>query len=69
MTMDNPLKLGVTILALVIGGTIAWKILSGLVGWLFSVALTIGVVAAIGLILYGLVFRKAIGGGGSGRLP
>lgn len=63
------MKLGVTILALAIGGAIAWKVLSWIVGGLLHVALTVGVVAAIGLILYGLVSRKALGGGGSGRLP
>ncbi len=67
--MENPLRLGFMILAVAIGGAIAWKVLSWIVGGLLHLALTVGVVAAIGLIIYGLVSKKALGGGGSGRLP
>lgn len=61
--MKDPLKLGLIILVVIILGGFAIKILSGLVGFLWGMLVPIAVVAAIALIIYGLVTRKSLGGG------
>jgi hypothetical protein len=61
----NPIKLGVTIFVAVIAASIAWALLGALLSFGFKVA----VVAAIGLVIYGLVSGATALGSGRGRLP
>lgn len=61
--MKDPLKLGLIILAVIILGGIAIRLLTGIIGFLWGMLVPIAVVAAIALIIYGLVTRKSLGGG------
>lgn len=65
----NPVKLGLAILGIIILGSIALKIAGAVFGFLFGLLIPIAVLAAIGLILYGVFSGKALGSGGRGRLP
>jgi hypothetical protein len=61
--MKDPLKLGLTILAVIILGGIAIKLLGSILGFLWGILVPIAVIAGIGLVIYGLFSRKSLGGG------
>ncbi len=63
--MNKPLRIGISILAALILGGLLWSLLGGLVMLGIKLALIIG----IGLIVYGLLSRKSLGGGKSRWLP
>lgn len=58
--MSNPAKLGLIILAAAVALVIVIKIVSAVLSLVWPIAL----IAGIGLIVYGFVSRKALGGGG-----
>lgn len=58
--MSNPVKIGVVIILAIVGVYAA----IALVGSLLKMIVPIAIFAAIGLILYGVVTRKSLGGGG-----
>lgn len=66
--MDNPVKLGVIILAVLLVGSLAWSLLSWIAGAILGLGVKIAIVVAIALIVWGLVSGKALGGGRN-RLP
>ncbi len=57
--MSGPLKLGLYLLAIVLAAVLAVKILSVALGLLMPILIIAGIV----LVVYGLVSRKALGGG------
>ena len=61
----NPIRLGVT---LIVGGIAAW-IVFGLVGFVLHIAWKLAIVAAVVLVVYGLVSGNKPLGTGRGRLP
>lgn len=60
LSMSNPAKLGFYLLGGVVALLIVVNLIRAIIGWLWPLA----VVAAIGLIVYGVVARKSLGGGG-----
>lgn len=58
--MSNPAKLGLCLL----GGAIALLIVVNLISSLLRIIWPLAIVAGIGLIIYGVVARKSLGGGG-----
>lgn len=60
--MSGSLKLGLTIIATVVALMVVGKILIGLWHLLWGVLIPLAVIAGIGLVLYGLFSRKALGG-------
>lgn len=58
--MTNPIKLGLYVVFIVIAAVVAINIIKGLLGLILPLA----IVAGIGLILYGLINRKSLGGNG-----
>lgn len=62
--MSSPLKMGVYLLVGVVALLIVAKLIASLLSWILPLA----VVVAIALVVYGLVSRKSLGGGGR-RLP
>jgi hypothetical protein len=67
--MDNPLKLGLTILAAIVVGWLAFKLLTSILAFALSVAIPIAVIVGIALVIYGVASRKGLGGGSRHRLP
>jgi uncharacterized membrane protein len=63
--MNKPLRIGISILVALILGGLIWSLL----GPLIALGLKIALIAAIGLIVYGLLTRKSLGGGRSRWLP
>jgi hypothetical protein len=59
----SPVKLGAYLILGVIGIAIALKLITGMIGALLSLVLPIAVVAGIGLILYGVISGRPLGGG------
>lgn len=56
--MSGSVKLGLTIIAAVV----VIGIVAEFVKWLMAIIIPIAIVASVGLILYGIFNRKAIGG-------
>ncbi len=63
--MSGSLKLGLIIIATVLGLRFAWHFIGSLVAFLTPIA----IIAGIGLILYGVAGRKALGGSRRRYLP
>jgi hypothetical protein len=63
--MSGSLKLGLMLLA----GVIAMTILIKLAASLLSLLMPLIIVLGVGLVLYGLISRRALGGGGRRILP
>ncbi|BBO24145.1 MAG: hypothetical protein HND43_07930 [Armatimonadetes bacterium] len=63
--MSGSLKLGVVLILGVIGVALAISVLKSLINLIMPIA----IVAGVGLILYGLINRKALGGSGRRYLP
>lgn len=63
--MSGSLKLGVVLILGVIGVALAISVLKSLINLIMPIA----IVAGVGLILYGLIYRKALGGSGRRYLP
>lgn len=61
----NPVKLGIGILAIIIIGSLVLRLTS----LLLAIAVPLGIIAGIGLIVYGLITGGKPLGGGRGRLP
>jgi len=61
--MSGTLKLGIILIVGVIVLGLAFKIVMGIVGQILSLIVPLAFVAGIGLILYALLSRKALGGG------
>jgi hypothetical protein len=59
----SPVKLGVYVILGVIGVAIALRLITGMIGALLSLLLPIAVVGGIGLILYGVISGRPLGGG------
>jgi hypothetical protein len=62
--MANPIRTGIVILIALVLGTLVLKFLVGVVSTLISLIVPLAVVGAIGLIIYGLINRKSLRGGG-----
>jgi len=58
--MSNPIKIGLAIILVIVGIYFA----IGVTAMLLKALVPIAVLAAIGLIIYGLISRKSLGGGG-----
>ena len=63
--MSGSLKLGLMIIGAVLGVKLLMVILGSLWGWLMTAAIVVG----IGLVVYGLVSRKALTGRRRRYLP
>ena len=66
-TMSNPIKLGLTIFIVAVGAVLLFKLLGAVLGLAFNLA----VLAAVGLVIFGLVSygAKALSGRNQHRLP
>lgn len=62
--MDNPIKLGLYVLIGIVVGSLVLKFVWGAITAILSLVVPLAIVGAIGLIVYGLICRKCIGGGG-----
>jgi len=67
--MSGSLKLGLTIILVVVALGIAVKLLAFAVHLVFSIVIPVAVLAGIGYVLYSIYGRKSIGGGGRRYLP
>jgi len=65
--MSNPIKLGLTVLIVAIGAVVLFKLL----GAVLHIAFNLAVLAAVGLVIFGLVAygAKALSGRNQHRLP
>jgi len=63
--MSDSFKLGATILL----GVVAVYIVLHLLSAVMSLLVPLAVIAGIGLVIYGLISRKALGGGNGRYLP
>ena len=65
--MSNPIKVGLTIFAVAIAAVVLFNVLGALLGLAFKLAL----IAAVGLVLWGVVSygAKALSGRNQHRLP
>jgi hypothetical protein len=65
--MSNPIKLGLTVFIVAIGAVLLFKLL----GVVLHIAVNLAVIAAIGLVVWGLISygAKALGGRDHHRLP
>lgn len=61
--MSGSLKLGIILIVGVIVLGLTFKLLVNLIGGIISLLMPLAFVAGIGLILYALLSRKALGGG------
>ena len=61
--MSGPLKLGIILIVGVVVLGLAFNIVVKLIGSLIGLLVPLALVAGIGLVLYGLLSRKALGGG------
>jgi hypothetical protein len=61
--MSGSLKLGIILIVGVIVLGFTFKLLVNLIGGIISLLMPLAFVAGIGLILYALLSRKALGGG------
>jgi hypothetical protein len=61
--MSGSVKLGIIILCAVLFGGIVIRMLFGLVTNLLAIITPLAIIAGIGLIAYGLINRRALGGG------
>jgi hypothetical protein len=61
--MSGSLKLGILIIVAVVVGGLVLNIIMGLLTGLWHLVGPLAVVAGIGLIVYGLISRKPLGGG------
>lgn len=61
--MSGTLKLGIILIVGVIVLGLAFKIVMGIVGQILGLIVPLAFVAGIGLILYAILSRKALGGG------
>ena len=61
--MSGSLKLGIILIVGVIILGLTFKLLVNLIGGIISLLMPLAFVAGIGLILYALLSRKALGGG------
>jgi hypothetical protein len=67
--MSGSIKLGLYIIAGVFAAYFAVKIVLGLLAGLLQILIPIAIIGGIGLILYGLITRKSLGGGSGRSLP
>ncbi len=67
--MSGSVKLGLIILAVVLLGGLAIQVVGWVIGGLLSLLVPVLVLGAIALVIYGLVGRKALGGGRRRTLP
>lgn len=63
--MSGSIRLGLIIIASVVAVGLVMK----LVGWVIGIIVPVAIVAGIGLLLYGVFNRKALGGGNRRILP
>ncbi len=63
--MNGSLKLGIIIILVVLVGGLVLSIAKGILALIGPLA----IVAGVGLIIYGYISRKALGGGGRRYLP
>lgn len=63
--MSGSLKLGIMLIV----GVLALSLIVSIAGRLISLILPLAIVAGVGLILYSLINRKALGGGRRRYLP
>lgn len=61
--MSGSLKLGLILIAVVLFGGLAFRIIGSLVAGIWGILVPILFVAGVGLVLYGLINRKALSGG------
>lgn len=67
--MSGSLKLGIIIILAVLFGGIVIRIITGVLSTIWGLVVPLALVAGIGLVIYGLIDRKAIGGGRRRYLP
>ena len=61
--MSGPLKLGIILIVGVVLLGFTFKLVVNLIGSLISLLMPLAFVAGVGLILYAVLSRKALGGG------
>lgn len=61
--MSGSLKLGLILIATVLFGGLALRLVSGILSGIWGIVTPILFVAGIGLVIYGLINRKALSGG------
>lgn len=61
--MSGTLKLGIILILGVFAIGIVYKVVVGLIGSIISLLVPLAFVAGLGLIIYSLLSRKALGGG------
>lgn len=66
-TMSNPIKLGLTVFVVAIGAVLLFKLLGVVLGF----AVNLAILAAVGLVIWGVVSygAKALSGRNHHRLP
>lgn len=67
--MSGSIKLGLYIILGVFAAYWAVKIVLTLVSSLLGILIPVAIIGGVGLILYGVVTRKSIGGGSGRSLP
>jgi hypothetical protein len=67
--MSGSLKLGLTIILLVVAVGIAIQLLKFVLHTVISLIIPVAVIAGIGYVLYSIYGKKSIGGGGRRYLP
>lgn len=67
--MSGSVKLGLILLAAVFAGWLVFKVVGVILGGILALLTPVLVIGAIALVLYGLVGRKALGGGRRRTLP
>jgi hypothetical protein len=61
--MSGPLKLGIILIVGVVVLGFAFKMVVSLIGGIIGLLMPLAFVAGVGLIIYALLSRKALGGG------
>ena len=59
----SPVKLGAYLILGVVGLLIAIKIITGIVSGVLAIVFPLAILGGVGLILYGLVSGRSLGGG------
>lgn len=61
--MSQPAKVGLTVLAAVVGVFIVFTVLKVILSTLLSIVIPLAILGGIGLVVYGLVTRNSLPGG------
>jgi len=61
--MSQPVKVGLAVIAAVIGLVIVYKVVTAIVGTLIGLIIPLAILGGIGLVVYGLVSRNSLPGG------